>query len=240
MNRYLWYNLTHKQIPLVINNYFKFDTVTGKLVSQREQFCFCTYTYQHQLENLSYQTHAKLWALKSSCEGTFSTKRLSETIVACGALRVNMYRISPIPSTTTATNRYVLFYSINKLNIHYIMSQANATSWLLMTYLFDTDELDLVFSNLSLAAFQHYSGSGYSSARIKLADSPGSQYVGTPPHYSCHFNSQLPTTNVGGGPPLHCSCQFNSQLLMTNGVGVLLVIAYVTNQVDCSSAVKQN
>ena len=88
MNRYLQYNLTHKQIALVINNYFKFDTATGKLASQREQFCFCTYTYWHYLENLSYQTHAKLWALKSSCEGTFSTKRLNETIVACGALRV--------------------------------------------------------------------------------------------------------------------------------------------------------
>ena len=73
-NRYLWYNLTHEQIDLVINNYFKFDTATGKLASQREQFCFCTYTYWHHLENLSYQTHAKLWALKSSCEGTFLTK----------------------------------------------------------------------------------------------------------------------------------------------------------------------
>ena len=27
--------------------------------------------------------------MKSSCEGTFSTKQLSETIVACGAKRVN-------------------------------------------------------------------------------------------------------------------------------------------------------
>ena len=92
MNRYLWYlwyNLAHKQIALVINNYFKFDTATGKLASQREQFCFCTYTYWHHLENLSYQTHTKLWALKSSCEGTFLTKQLSETIVVCSALRVN-------------------------------------------------------------------------------------------------------------------------------------------------------
>ena len=74
MNRYLWYlwySLAHKQIALVINNYFKFDTATRKLVSQREQFCFCTYTYQHHLENLSYQTHPELWALKSSCKGTF-------------------------------------------------------------------------------------------------------------------------------------------------------------------------
>ena len=34
MNRYLWYlqyNLTHEQIALVINNYFKFGTATGKL-----------------------------------------------------------------------------------------------------------------------------------------------------------------------------------------------------------------
>ena len=94
MNRYLQYlqyNLTHKQIALVINNYFKFDTASGKLVSQRKQFCFCTYAYWHHLENLSYQTHANLWALKSSCEGTFSTKRLSEIIVAYGALRVKFH-----------------------------------------------------------------------------------------------------------------------------------------------------
>ena len=88
--RYLWYNMTHEQIDLVINNYFKFDIATGKLVSQREQFCFCTYTYQHHLQNLSYQTHAKLGALKSSCEGTFLTKWLSETIVVCSTLRVKL------------------------------------------------------------------------------------------------------------------------------------------------------
>ena len=76
-------------IALVINNYFKFDTATGKLESQREQFHFCMYTYWYHLEDISYQTHAKPWALKSSCEGTFSTKQLSETIVACGKLRVN-------------------------------------------------------------------------------------------------------------------------------------------------------
>ena len=86
--RYLQYNLTHEQIALVINNYFKFDKATGKLASQRKQFCFYTYTYWHHLENLSYQTHAKLWALKRSCEGTFWTKQLSKTIVVCGALRV--------------------------------------------------------------------------------------------------------------------------------------------------------
>ena len=89
-NRYLWYNLTHEEIALVINNYFKLDTATGKLVSQREQFCFCTYTYWHHLENLSYQTHAKLWALRCSCKGTFLTKQLCKTIVTCGVLRVNM------------------------------------------------------------------------------------------------------------------------------------------------------
>ena len=88
MNRYLQYNLTHEQISLVINNYFKFDTATGKVVSQREQFCFCMYTYQHHLENLSYQTHVKLWALKSSCKSTFLTKQLNETIVVCSALSV--------------------------------------------------------------------------------------------------------------------------------------------------------
>ena len=60
----------------------------GKLASQREQFCFGMYTCQQHLENLSYQTHAKCWALKSSCVGTFSTKQLSETIVAYGVLRV--------------------------------------------------------------------------------------------------------------------------------------------------------
>ena len=90
MNRYLWYNLTQEQIALVINNYFKFDTATGKLASQREQFCFCMYTYQHHLENLSHQTHAKLWALKSSCEGTFLTTQLSKTIVACSMLWVKV------------------------------------------------------------------------------------------------------------------------------------------------------
>ena len=92
MNRYLLYlpnNLTHEQIALVINNYFKFDTATGELVSQREQFCSCMYTYWHHLENLSHQTHAKIWALKSSYEGTFLTKWLSKTIVICGMLRVN-------------------------------------------------------------------------------------------------------------------------------------------------------
>ena len=95
-NRYLWYllyNLTHEQIALVINNYFKFDTATGKLASQREQFCFCMYTYQNHLENLSYQTRAKLWALKSSWEGTFLTKQLSKTIVTCGTLRVNSLEV---------------------------------------------------------------------------------------------------------------------------------------------------
>ena len=96
MNRYLWYlwyNLTHEQIALVINNYFKFDTATGKLASQREQFYFCMHTYWHHLENLSYQTHTKLWALKSSCKGTFLTKQLSETIVACSALRVKLSKV---------------------------------------------------------------------------------------------------------------------------------------------------
>ena len=71
MNKLLWYNLTHEQIALVINNYFKFDTATGKLASQREQFCFCMYSYQHHLENLSYQTYAKLWALEKSLQGYF-------------------------------------------------------------------------------------------------------------------------------------------------------------------------
>ena len=91
--QYLQYNLTHEQIALVINNYFKFDTATGKLVSQREQLCLCMYTYWHHLENLSYQTHAKLWALKSSCEGTFLTKQLSKTIAMCHTLRVNMHNL---------------------------------------------------------------------------------------------------------------------------------------------------
>ena len=91
MNIYLWYNFTHEQVALVINNYFQFDTATGKLVSQREQFCFCTYTYWHHLENLSYQTYTKFWALKSLCKGTFLTKLLSETIVMCGMLRVNTF-----------------------------------------------------------------------------------------------------------------------------------------------------
>ena len=99
-NRYLWYDLTCKQIALVINNYFKFDTATGKLVNQREQFCFCTYTYWHHLENLSYQTDIKLWALKSSCKGTFSTKWLSETIVMCGVLRVKLSSNHSFPSVS--------------------------------------------------------------------------------------------------------------------------------------------
>ena len=55
---YLQYNLTHEQVSSVSFDdlthsqpdgygnklYFKFDTATGKLVSQREQFCFA-----HQL-----------------------------------------------------------------------------------------------------------------------------------------------------------------------------------------------
>ena len=76
-------------IALVINNYFKFNTATGKLASQREQFCFCMYNYWHHLENLSYQTHAKLWALNSFYKGSFLTKQLREIIVACGMLMVN-------------------------------------------------------------------------------------------------------------------------------------------------------
>ena len=56
--QYLQYNLTHEQIALVIDNYFKFDTATGKLARQREQFCFCMHTYRLHLENLSYQMHA--------------------------------------------------------------------------------------------------------------------------------------------------------------------------------------
>ena len=80
--------MTHEQIALVINNYFKFDTTTGKLASWREQFSFCTYIYWHHLENLSYQTHAKHWALKSSCKGTFSTKQLCKIIDTCSVLRV--------------------------------------------------------------------------------------------------------------------------------------------------------
>ena len=44
-----------------------------------------------------------------------------------------------------------------------------------------------------------------------------------------------------GVVPPHCSCHFNTQLLMTNGgLGVLLLIAHLTNQVDCSSAVKRD
>ena len=118
MNRYLLYlqyNLTHKQIALVINNYFKFDTATGKLVSQREQFCFCTYTYWHHLENLSYQIHAKLWALKSSCEGTFLTKQLSETIVVCSVLRVNLIEELEVPLfTNNSTSEITLPVFLNK------------------------------------------------------------------------------------------------------------------------------
>ena len=81
--------MTHEQIALVINNHFKFDAATGKLVSQREQFCFCTYTYWHHLENLSYQAHAKLWVLKKFLWGHFFDQ-MTETIVACGALRVKV------------------------------------------------------------------------------------------------------------------------------------------------------
>ena len=45
---------------------------------------------------------------------------------------------------------------------------------------------------------------------------------GPPPHWSCHFNSQLLMMyGVAGVGPLHCSCHFNSQLLMTNGCGTL-------------------
>ena len=104
MNRYLQYpqyNLTHEQIALVINNYFKFDTATGKLVSQREQFCFCTYTYLHHLKNISYQTHTKLWALKCSCKGIFSTKRLNETKVAYSVVRFNLNKLFHFDYCTT-------------------------------------------------------------------------------------------------------------------------------------------
>ena len=55
------------------------------------------YTYWHHLENLSYQTLTKLWALKSSCEGTIfgqmteqdyshmhhAKKKFSTTIPSC-------------------------------------------------------------------------------------------------------------------------------------------------------------
>ena len=59
------------RLALVTNNYFKFDTATGKLVSQREQFYFCMVTYQHHLENLSYQTHAKTLGTKKFLRGHF-------------------------------------------------------------------------------------------------------------------------------------------------------------------------
>ena len=93
MNRYLQhlqYNLTHEQIALVINNYFKFDTATGKLGESEGAVLFLHIYYRHHLENLSYQTHTKLWALKSSCKGTFFTKCLSKTIVVCSTLRVKV------------------------------------------------------------------------------------------------------------------------------------------------------
>ena len=125
MNRhlqYLQYNLTHEQIDLVINNYFKFDTATGKLASQREQFCFCMYTYQHHLENLSYQTHAKLWALKSSCEGTFWTKRLSGTIVPCGTLRVKI------------SNRHCIFSGFSAKSLCHLHIIVNSPSDSCMVY----------------------------------------------------------------------------------------------------------
>ena len=54
MNRYLQYNLTHEEIALVINNYFKFDTATGKLQVRGSSSVFAHITYQHHLENLSY------------------------------------------------------------------------------------------------------------------------------------------------------------------------------------------
>ena len=70
--RYLPYNLTHLQPDGSGNKlYFKFDTATGKLVSQREQFCFCTSTYWHYLENLSYQPHAKLGGMQKFLQGHF-------------------------------------------------------------------------------------------------------------------------------------------------------------------------
>ena len=56
---------------------------------------------------------------------------------------------------------------------------------------------------------------------VRSSQTSGSQYAGTPPHCSCHFNSQLLMTNgvAWWGSLPHCSCHFNSQLLKTNGVG---------------------
>ena len=76
MNRYvqyLPYNLTHSQPDGSGNKlYFKFDTATGKLVSQREQFCFAHQLISwHYLENLSYQPHAKLGGMQKFLQGHF-------------------------------------------------------------------------------------------------------------------------------------------------------------------------
>ena len=134
MNRYLQYNLTHKQIALVMNNYFKFDGATGKLVSQWEQFCFCTHIYQHHLENLSYQTHTKLWTLKSLCKDTFSTKQLSKTIVACSTLRVKK-RANQLIATHINSTRSIVFIlnvtryaaQVNRQQINIIMDKVDKT-----------------------------------------------------------------------------------------------------------------
>ena len=71
------------------------------------------------------------------------------------------------------------------------------------------------------------------SLQISTPDDQWDGRVGTPPHCSCHFNSQLLMINgvTGWGAPPHCSCHFKSQLLMTNGMGgwVLLLIAHVTS-----------
>ena len=74
-------------MALVINNISNLTQQQGS--SQvRGAVLFCTSTYQHYLENLSYQPHAKLSGTQK-CKGTFSTKQLITTIVACGTLRVN-------------------------------------------------------------------------------------------------------------------------------------------------------
>ena len=60
---------------------------------------FCTSTYQHYLENLSNQPHAKLSGTQSSCEGTFLSKQLIVTIVTCSTLRVKSKGHIVIPYT---------------------------------------------------------------------------------------------------------------------------------------------
>ena len=78
MNKYIWYllyDLKHLQPDGYGNKlYFKFDIATGKLVILGEQFLFCTSTYWHYLENLSYQPHAKLSGMQKFQWGHFLTK----------------------------------------------------------------------------------------------------------------------------------------------------------------------